>query len=163
VIACTDRYGNLDAPVNSTKPRIYAHALFFCHDLPICSGTNGISPIGSGYIMDASTQTARQDAGMADAYARALSHSARVRRLKILLPVLALAISLAFIAVSWVRSMIPDGLSISGAKIENGYVVIERPALSGRNDNGIAYYVNARRALQGIANPNDIIDRKSVV
>jgi lipopolysaccharide export system protein LptC len=90
------------------------------------------------------------------AYRRALSHSARVGRLKIILPVLAVLISLSFLAVSWVRSIFPENLSIGGASIENGRVVMERPAISGRNDEGISYFMNAARALQSITNPSDI-------
>ncbi|MDB5523713.1 MAG: export transporter periplasmic protein LptC [Rhizobium sp.] len=93
----------------------------------------------------------------AAAYRRALSHSGRVRRLKILLPVLALVISLGFLAVSWIRTMLPENLSIGGATIENGRIVMEKPAISGRNDEGISYFMNARRALQAILNPNDIL------
>jgi lipopolysaccharide export system protein LptC len=95
--------------------------------------------------------------GPAAAYKRAQSHSHRVKRLKILLPILALLISLAFIAASWIRTMFPENLSISGARIENGRVVMEKPAISGRNDEGISYFMNARRALQAITNPNDIV------
>ena len=88
-------------------------------------------------------------------YRKALAHSARVRRLKILLPIAALAISMAFVTVSWVRSLIPDNLEIAGARIEGGKIVMEKPAISGRNDDGISYFMNARRALQDITNPND--------
>jgi lipopolysaccharide export system protein LptC len=79
-----------------------------------------------------------------------------VRRLKILLPVLAVVISMAFIAVSWIRTMFPENLTIAGARIENGRVVMEKPAISGRNADGISYFMNARRALQAIVNPSDI-------
>lgn len=89
-------------------------------------------------------------------YARARRHSATVRRLKVLFPVLALVISLAFVAVSWVRTMFPENLTISGARIENGRIVMEKPAISGRNEDGISYFMNARRALQAIVNPSDI-------
>ena len=92
----------------------------------------------------------------AELYARATRHSGTVRRLKILLPVLAVVISLAFVAVSWIRTMFPENLSISGARIENGRVVMEKPAISGRNEDGISYFMNARRALQAIMNPSDI-------
>lgn len=92
----------------------------------------------------------------ADLYGRALRHSGRVRRLKVMFPVLAVIISLAFVAVSWVRTMFPENLSISGAKIEDGRVVMEKPAISGRNEDGISYFMNARRALQAIINPSDI-------
>jgi len=94
--------------------------------------------------------------GSATAYRRALSHSGSVRRMKILLPILALVISLGFVTVSWVRTMFPENLSIGGATIENGRIVMEKPAISGRNDEGISYFMNARRALQAILNPNDI-------
>lgn len=89
-------------------------------------------------------------------YARAQRHSGIVRRLKMLLPVLAVVISMAFVAVSWIRTMFPENLSISGARIENGRVVMEKPAISGRNEDGISYFMNARRALQAIINPSDI-------
>ncbi|CAN7579764.1 LPS export ABC transporter periplasmic protein LptC [Rhizobium sp. LjRoot254] len=92
----------------------------------------------------------------ASLYGRAIRHSGRVRRLKVMLPVLAVIISLAFVAVSWVRTMFPANLTISGAKIEDGRVVMEKPAISGRNQDGISYFMNARRALQAIINPSDI-------
>lgn len=92
----------------------------------------------------------------AELYARAKRHSGSVRRLKILFPIMAVVISLAFVAVSWVRTMFPENLSIAGARIENGRVVMEKPAISGRNEDGISYFMNARRALQAIVNPSDI-------
>lgn len=90
------------------------------------------------------------------AYQAAVRHSRWVRRLKILLPILALIISLMFVAVSWIRTMIPENLSIGGAKIENGKIVMEKPAISGRNFDGVSYYMNASRALQDIRNPYEI-------
>lgn len=92
----------------------------------------------------------------ASLYGRAIRHSGRVRRLKVMLPALAVIISLAFVAVSWIRTMFPENLTISGAKIEDGRVVMEKPAISGRNEDGISYFMNARRALQAIINPSDI-------
>jgi len=89
-----------------------------------------------------------------DPYRTAIGHSARVRRLKILLPIAALLISLAFIGVSVIRTFLPDNISIEGAKIENGKVVMEKPAISGRNADGINYSMAALRALQDIKNPN---------
>ncbi|SMD04596.1 LPS export ABC transporter periplasmic protein LptC [Rhizobium sp. RU36D] len=91
-----------------------------------------------------------------DAYKKALAHSARVRRLKVLLPVAALAISMSFIAVSAVRAFLPENLKIESARIENGKVVMEKPAVSGRNSDGINYSMRAERALQDIKNPNII-------
>lgn len=89
-------------------------------------------------------------------YDAALRHSRRVRRLKIALPILAVIISLVFVAVSWIRTMIPDNLSIFAVKIENGKIVMEKPAISGLNFDGISYYMKASRALQDIRNPYQI-------
>lgn len=92
----------------------------------------------------------------ARAYRLALSHSARVKKLKVLLPVAALIISLIFIGVSFIRTFVPENLTIQSAKIEDGKIVMESPAIAGRNDDGISYSMTATRALQDIANPNMI-------
>jgi lipopolysaccharide export system protein LptC len=85
-----------------------------------------------------------------------VSHSRRVRRLRVLLPAGALAITLAFVAVSLVRGLMPDELQIESAKIEDGKVVMEKPAIAGRNSDGVRYSMRAERALQDIKNPNMI-------
>ncbi|WP_027486607.1 LPS export ABC transporter periplasmic protein LptC [Allorhizobium undicola] len=89
-----------------------------------------------------------------DRYRRALGHSARVRRLKILLPLCAALLSLGFVAVSIVRTYLPESIKIAGADIEDGKVVMSRPAIAGRNTDGASYSMNALRALQDIKNPN---------
>ncbi|WP_296040807.1 LPS export ABC transporter periplasmic protein LptC [uncultured Agrobacterium sp.] len=91
---------------------------------------------------------------MSDAYALAKRHSARVRRLKVALPIAATAISLAFIGVSLARTWIPDEVSLQSASIEDGKIVMEKPALAGRNNKGFDYSMNADRALQDISSPN---------
>lgn len=107
-------------------------------------------------------QQIRKTAGLAvlqphaDAYQAALAHSSRVSKLKILLPVAAAIISAAFIVVSIVRAYLPESLSVESARIENGKIVMERPAISGRNNSGITYSMTASRALQDIQNPNMI-------
>jgi lipopolysaccharide export system protein LptC len=88
------------------------------------------------------------------AYSQAVRHSRRVRRLKILLPLAALVVSLLFVAVSIVRSFLPDNIEVKGATIENGQIVMEKPAISGRNADGIFYSMTAARALQSIVSPN---------
>lgn len=92
----------------------------------------------------------------AEAYRRAVNHSRRVRRLRFLLPVAALGITLAFVAVSFVRGLMPEELQIESAKIEDGKVVMEKPAIAGRNSDGVRYSMRAERALQDIKNPNMI-------
>jgi lipopolysaccharide export system protein LptC len=91
-----------------------------------------------------------------DAYRQAIKHSRRVRRLRFLLPIGALIVTLAFVAVSLVRSLMPDELQIESAKIEDGKVVMEKPAIAGRNSDGVRYSMRAERALQDIKNPNMI-------
>jgi lipopolysaccharide export system protein LptC len=87
-------------------------------------------------------------------YNAAKRHSARVKRMKFALPIAAAVISLSFIAVSVLRSWVPENLSIESATIENGKIVMMKPAVAGRNDAGIAYSMNADRALQDIVQPN---------
>ncbi|MFB2549891.1 LPS export ABC transporter periplasmic protein LptC [Ensifer soli] len=90
------------------------------------------------------------------AYADATRHSARVRRLKILLPLAALVIAVIFVAVSFVRAFLPEGVSVEGATIENGKIVMQNPAISGRNQQGISYSMRAERALQDVEDPDMI-------
>lgn len=90
------------------------------------------------------------------AYRQALHHSTRVRRLKIFLPLAALAITVIFAGVSFVRSLLPDEIQIESAKIEDGKVVMAKPAISGRNSEGVSYSLRAERALQDLKNPNMI-------
>ena len=96
------------------------------------------------------------DSGMssADGYASAARHSALVRRLKVILPVTAGVIALIFVAVSFVRAFLPEQLELETATIENGKIVMQNPAISGRNKQDISYSMKAQRALQDIANPN---------
>jgi lipopolysaccharide export system protein LptC len=102
--------------------------------------------------------TGNPDAASAPApaspYDAARSHSSRVSRLKVLLPIAAGVISLLFVGVAVIRTYLPENLSIESAKIEDGKIVMERPAISGRNSAGISYSMLATKALQDIENPN---------
>ncbi|MCO5732655.1 LPS export ABC transporter periplasmic protein LptC [Rhizobium sp. SSA_523] len=102
------------------------------------------------------SQAAQAVGGRADAYQAALAHSRRVRRLRIALPIAALVISAAFIGVSFVRAYLPENLSVQSATIEDGKIVMESPAMAGRNDKGMSYSMTATRALQDLENPNMI-------
>ncbi len=87
-------------------------------------------------------------------YTQAIGHSRRVRRMRIVLPLLALVLTAGFVAVSVVRAYLPENIKIDGINIEDGKVVMAKPTISGRNSNGIPYSLNALRALQDIKNPN---------
>ena len=106
------------------------------------------------FSIDRQAGSSRPSAAVA--YGRARAHSNRVRRLRILLPIGALVISLCFAAVSLVRTFLPEELKVESARIEDGKVVMEKPAVSGRNSDGINYSMRAERALQDIKNPNII-------
>ncbi|MGF9565424.1 LPS export ABC transporter periplasmic protein LptC [Neorhizobium sp. JUb45] len=79
-----------------------------------------------------------------------------MKKLKVLLPVAALIISMLFIGVSFIRTFLPENLTIQSAKIEDGKIVMESPAIAGRNDDGVSYSMTASRALQDLADPNMI-------
>ncbi|WP_075290979.1 LPS export ABC transporter periplasmic protein LptC [Pararhizobium arenae] len=104
---------------------------------------------------------ANSGALLPDPYSEAVRHSRRVTRLKILLPLLATVIAIMFIAVSVVRAFLPEELQIENATIENGKIVMQNPAISGRNKQDISYSMKAARALQDIANP-DIITLETI-
>lgn len=101
-------------------------------------------------------QAPQQGGGQNKAYNAALSHSRRVRRLRILLPVAALVVSAIFIAVTFVRSYLPENITVQSARIEDGKIVMESPAVAGRNERGISYSMTALRALQDLNDPNMI-------
>ncbi len=103
--------------------------------------------------LEASEQE-KSNATRRSAYNVALFHSSRVKSLKVLLPVAALIISAIFIVVSILRSYLPEKISIEGAQIEDGKVVMSRPAIAGRNANGVNYSMVAEKALQDLKNPN---------
>lgn len=118
--------------------------------------------IGNDVLTTASTDPySDEKSTFTERYASALAHSNRVRRLKVVLPLTALAISLAFIAVSIVRTYLPENIKVGGVKIENGKIVMEKPAVSGRNRDGISYTMLAERALQDIRNP-DLITLQTI-
>jgi len=117
------------------------------------------------HIRNMGNATATSAQAPVSRYDAAVAHSSRVSRLKVLLPIAAAVISLLFIGVAIVRTYLPENLSIESAKIEDGKIVMERPAISGRNSDGISYSMLATKALQDIENPNMItlLDVKAAV
>ncbi|MBB4183718.1 lipopolysaccharide export system protein LptC [Sinorhizobium terangae] len=84
-----------------------------------------------------------------------------MRRLKVILPLAASVIAMIFVAVSFVRAFLPEELQLETATIENGKIVMQNPAISGRNKQDISYSMKAQRALQDIANP-DLITLETI-
>ena len=82
-------------------------------------------------------------------------HSRRVRRLKILLPVGALAIVVAVAAVAWVQSRLQGALDVKTVLFSKDGLTMVEPHLSGHTQ-GRSYDVSAARAFQNIQNPKII-------
>ena len=115
-------------------------------------------------MLDTVTQShtiAARLSASAEAYGAAHRHSTRVRLLKIALPVVAVVIALLFVAVSVVRTYLPEELEVESAAIENGKVIMKNPAIAGRNQQGISYSMKADRALQDIKTP-DVITLENI-
>jgi lipopolysaccharide export system protein LptC len=115
-------------------------------------------------MLDTVTEAPSGAQGMstsAEAYRLATRHSARVRALKIALPVAAVVIGVVFAIVSIVRTYIPSDLQVESASIEDGKIVMRNPAISGRNNDGISYSMKAERALQDMKQP-DVITLENI-
>ena len=115
-------------------------------------------------MLDSVTEAPTGAPGMgvsAEAYRLATRHSARVRVLKIALPVIALIIAAIFAVVSIIRTYIPSDLSVESATIEDGKIVMRYPAIAGRNNDGISYSMKAERALQDMKQP-DVITLENI-
>lgn len=122
------------------------------------NGTDGPLMLNQAHFPDIFSDSGTSSA---DAYASAARHSARVKRLKVVLPLAAGVIALIFAVVSFVRAFLPEDLQLETATIENGKIVMQNPAISGRNKQDISYSMKAVRALQDIANP-DIITLETI-
>lgn len=86
----------------------------------------------------------------ADMFLRAERHSRRVRALKIWLPGLA-AIGIAGF-VGWSYLAVPDiaGISVQGAAVTDGKLVMANPKLDGFTRDNLPYSMTAARAIQDI-------------
>ena len=115
-------------------------------------------------MLDSVTEAPTGAPGMGvspEAYRLATRHSARVRFLKIALPVIALIIGAIFAVVSIVRTYVPSDLQVESATIEDGKIVMRYPAIAGRNNDGISYSMKAERALQDMKQP-DVITLENI-
>lgn len=90
-------------------------------------------------------------------YKRARSHSRLVRALKILLPLSALLIVLAFVAVSWLGGLMPKGVGIESVAIRDGKLVMQNPVMSGQGSDARPYTMRAARAVQDLNTPDVIV------
>lgn len=85
-----------------------------------------------------------------DQYAKALVHTRFVKILKFGLPILGVSIIIGFSAISYLNTVLPEGLVISSSTIEDGKIVMNQPVLAGQNGKDQPYRMKADRAIQDI-------------
>ena len=90
-------------------------------------------------------------------YMRAQSHSRLVRALKILLPLSAALIVVAFVVVSWLDNLVPEGVGIESVVIRDGKLVMKSPVMSGQSSDARPYMMRAARAVQDLSVPDVIV------
>tara|TARA_R110002126_G_scaffold136226_1_gene280786 strand:+ start:2330 stop:3079 length:750 start_codon:yes stop_codon:yes gene_type:complete len=83
-------------------------------------------------------------------YQKALAHSKFVEFLKYALPILGVGIILTFIGLSYLNTVLPEGVVIESAGLENGKLVMNLPVVAGQNEENQPYRMKALRAVQDI-------------
>jgi lipopolysaccharide export system protein LptC len=84
----------------------------------------------------------------AEAFSRAERHSRRVRRLKVVLPLLAVALAAGFAGYSFMSTPAAVAIQTEGTAFAEGKLVMNSPKLEGFTKDGRPYSVNATRAIQ---------------
>jgi lipopolysaccharide export system protein LptC len=84
----------------------------------------------------------------ADAFSRAERHSRRVRRLKVVLPTLAVMMAAGFIGYSFVATPGSAAIDVGTPSLAEGKLVMDSPKLEGFTGDGRPYSVSATRATQ---------------
>lgn len=90
------------------------------------------------------------------AFDRARRHSGRVRALKLALPAAAILLVAGFVFKSYIA--VPEGLDITveGAAIDSGRLVMSNPTLDGFTEDNRPYEMTAARAIQDIGSASRI-------
>lgn len=89
-------------------------------------------------------------------YRIAVRHSRHVRLLKLALPGAAAVLIAGFVAVSWIGTQIPEGVSVESTGIADGKIVMRNPVMTGQNAEGQPYTLKALKAIQDITTPERI-------
>jgi lipopolysaccharide export system protein LptC len=84
----------------------------------------------------------------AEAFSRAERHSRRVRRLKVLLPTLAVLMAAGFISYSFLATPGSAAIETGAVAMAEGKLVMDSPKLEGFTGDGRPYSVSALRATQ---------------
>jgi lipopolysaccharide export system protein LptC len=86
-----------------------------------------------------------------------MAHSRRVKALKILLPLASVLVVIGFVAVSFVDTLVPEGVEIESVAVRDGKLVMQNPVMSGQTSDGRPYRMEALRAVQDLATPDVIV------
>lgn len=92
----------------------------------------------------------------ASAFAKARRHSRLVRSLRLVLPALVVVGGAGFAVKSYVGGALSLPVGFADVSIRSDALVMEKPHVSGFQDNGQAYEVRAERAIQSAANPREV-------
>lgn len=84
----------------------------------------------------------------AEAFGRAERHSRRVRRLKIVLPLLAIVLGAGFVGYSYLSTPASVSIQTDGSAFAEGKLVMNSPKLEGFTKDGRPYSVKATQATQ---------------
>jgi lipopolysaccharide export system protein LptC len=96
------------------------------------------------------------EAGRAAAFGRAQQHSRRVRRLKLILPLVAIAIAVAFPVYSYLVTPAPVAVKTDDKAFSDGKLVMANPKLEGFTKQNLPYVMTAVRAIQEVSKENVI-------
>jgi lipopolysaccharide export system protein LptC len=96
-----------------------------------------------------------------DAFDRAQRHSRRVRVLKFAVPVLAVAIAVAFPVYSYLAAPINISIQADGTAFADGKLVMANPKLNGFTKDKLPYSLTALRAIQDVGK-QDIIELEGI-
>jgi lipopolysaccharide export system protein LptC len=93
---------------------------------------------------------ASQDGTRGDAFNRAQRHSRRVRVLKFAVPLLAVAIAVAFPIYSYLKAPLSVSVQADGTAFSDGKLVMANPKLNGFTKQKLPYSLTATRATQDV-------------
>ncbi|TPL04211.1 MULTISPECIES: LPS export ABC transporter periplasmic protein LptC [unclassified Mesorhizobium] len=93
---------------------------------------------------------ASQDGTRGDAFDRAQRHSRRVRVLKFAVPLLAVAIAVAFPVYSYLKAPLSVSVQADGTAFSDGKLVMANPKLNGFTKQKLPYSLTATRATQDV-------------
>ena len=93
---------------------------------------------------------ASRDGTRGDAFNRAQRHSRRVRVLKFAVPLLAVAIAVAFPIYSYLKAPLSVSVQADGTAFSDGKLVMANPKLNGFTKQKLPYSLTATRATQDV-------------